>query len=196
MKELLLVDCCVRGKESRTRKLVDAFLESLDQKKYHVTVVSPEAEGMVPLTGANFARREKLVADGELDHPRFHYARQFSQADAVVFAAPLWELSFPAILKVYIENVSVKGLTFGCDADGLFGSCRGSRLIFLTTRGERYAGSDMEQGSRYLEAMAKFFGFGGYACIAADGLDANGADAKTILADACGRARGLAASLN
>lgn len=196
MKELLLVDCCVRGKDSRTRKLTDAFLEGLDRKAFQVTEVCPEAEGMLPLTGANFAQREKLVAEGQLDHPRFHYARQLSQADVVVFAAPMWELSFPAILKVYIENVSVKGITFGCDADGMFGSCRGSRLIFLTTRGERYGDSDMEQGSRYLEAMARSFGFEHYSCIAADGLDVAGADPRTILADACGRARGLAVSLS
>lgn len=196
MKELLLIDCCVRGKDSRTRKLTNAFLEGLDRKKFHVTEISPESEGMLPLTGANFARREKLVEEGELDHPRFHYARQFAQADVVVFAAPMWELSFPAILKVYIENVSVKGITFGHDTDGLFGSCRGSRLVFLTTRGERYADSDQELGSRYLEAMAKFFGFEHYSCIAADGLDATGADPITILADAYGRARGLAASLS
>ena len=195
MKELLFIDCCVRGKDSRTRKLADAFLEAVDQNKYHVSEVDPEAEGMLPLTGANFARREKLVEEGALDHPRFHYARQFAQADVVVFAAPLWELSFPAILKVYIENVSVKGLTFGCDADGLFGSCRGSRLIFLTTRGERYQNSDLEQGSRYLEAISRFFGFKGYSCIAADGMDVAGADPRIILADARGRARGLAASL-
>lgn len=195
MKELLVVDCCVRGKESRTRKLLGAFLEGVNGQKYHVTVVSPEGEGMIPLTGANFARREELVEAGALDHPRFAYAWQFAQADVVVFAAPLWELSFPAILKVYIENVTVKGITFGCDDNGLFGTCQGSRMVFLTTRGERYAGSDMEQGSRYLEAMARFFGFGGYTCVAADGLDVKGADAKTILADACGRARGLAGSL-
>ena len=196
MKELLLIDCCVQGKESRTQKLTNAFLEGLDKQKFHVTTVSPEAEGMVPLTGANFARREALVAEGALDHPRFDYAQQFAQADVAVFAAPLWELSFPAILKVYIENISVKGITFGCDTDGLFGSCRGSRLIFLTTRGERYENSELEQGSRYLEAMAKFFGFESYSCIAADGLDAAGADPRIILADACGRARGLAASLS
>ena len=195
MKELLVIDCCIRGKESRTRKLTEAFLEGLDRQKYRVTEIRPEAEGMVPLTGANFARREELVSAGELDHPRFFYAQQFAQADVVVLAAPMWELSFPAIVKVYLENVSVKGITFGFDANGSFGSCRGSRLVFLTTRGESYGGSDMEQGSRYLEAMAKFFGFEHYSCIAADGLDAAGADPKTILADACGRARGLAGSL-
>lgn len=190
-----MVDCCIRGKESRTRKLTDAFLMGLDRNVYSVTEVSPEAEGMVPLTGANFAQREKLVEEGQLDHPRFFYASQFARADVVVVAAPFWDLSFPAILKVYLENVSVKGITFDCDSDGTFGCCRGSRLIFLTTRGERYEDGDMEQGSRYLEAMSKFFGFDSYACIAAEGLDMKGAEVKNILADACGRARGLAASL-
>lgn len=195
MKELLFIDCCIRGKESRTRKLASAFLEAVDQSKYHITTVNPEAEGMSPLTGANFAQRERLVEEGSLDHPRFHYARQLAQTDVAVFAAPMWELSFPAILKIYLENVSVKGLTFNVDADGTFGACRGSRLVFLTTRGERYDTSDLDQGSRYLEAMSQFFGFKEYRCIAADGLDIPGADPKTILADACGRARGLAASL-
>lgn len=195
MKELLFIDCCIRGKESRTRKLASAFLEAVDQSKYHITTVNPEAEGMSPLTGANFAQRERLVEEGSLDHPRFYYARQLAQADVAVFAAPMWELSFPAILKIYLENVSVRGLTFNVDADGTFGACRGSRLVFLTTRGERYDTSDLEQGSRYLEAMSQFFGFKEYRCIAADGLDIPGADPKTILADACGRARGLAASL-
>ena len=196
MKELLVIDCCVRGKESRTRKLLDAFLEGVDKGKFHVTTVNPEAEGMVPLTGANFVQREKLVEEGNLDHPRFFYAQQLAQADAVVIAAPMWDLSFPALLKIYIENVSVRGITFRCDDDGIFGSCRGSRLIFLTSRGENYGSSDMEQGSRYLEAMARFFGFENYSCIAAEGLDVKGANLWTILADACGRARGLAGSLS
>ena len=195
MKELLLIDCCIRGKESRTRRLMEAFLEGVDKSEFHVTTVCPEAEGLVPLTGAGFARREELVEKGELEHPRFFYAQQLAQADVVVFAAPMWELSFPAILKVYLENVAVKGVTFGIDEDGAFGACRGSRMIFLTTRGSSCGGSDMEQGSRYLEAMSKFFGFDRYTCIAAAGLDAKGGDPRTILADACGRARGLAGSL-
>ena len=195
MKELLFIDCCVRGEKSRTKKLGQAFLGAVDQGKYHITVVDPVAEGMLPQTGAFFDQRERLLERGALDHPRFRYAHQFSQADVVVFAAPFWDLSFPAILKIYIENVSVDGITFGCNAQGLYGTCQGSRMIFLTTRGGYYTGSPQEQGSRYLEALKDFFGFQSYSCIAADGLDAEGADSAGILADACGRARGLAASL-
>lgn len=80
------------------------------------------------------------------------------RADAIVLAAPLWDLSFPALLKVYIENVSVEGITFGCGAAGCYGICRAQRMAFLTTRGSVYEGSHLEMGSRYLQAMAEFFG--------------------------------------
>ena len=40
----------------------------------------------------------------------FRYARQFAAADKIVIAAPLWDLSFPAQLKVYLENIYVTGI--------------------------------------------------------------------------------------
>ena len=30
----------------------------------------------------------------------------------IVVAAPFWDLSVPAVLKVYIENISADGVTF------------------------------------------------------------------------------------
>ena len=42
----------------------------------------------------------------------FYYARQFAEADQIVIAAPFWDLSFPAILKAYMEQITVSGITF------------------------------------------------------------------------------------
>ena len=123
------------------------------------------------------------------------YARQFAGADVVVVAAPFWDLSFPAILKVYIENVSVEGITFRTAEDGLHGLCKGSDLILLTTRGGYYDGTSLEQGSRYLEALKDFFGFGAYTCVAAEGLDAAGVDPEPLVTAAEARAKTLAAGL-
>ena len=192
LKEVLLIDCCIRRESSRTRRLAQAFVNALDPARFHVTVLDPEAEGLRPLTGVFFQAREELLARGELDHPRFRYARQLAQADLVVFAAPFWDLSFPAILKIYIENVCVEGITFACDEEGLHGSCKASRMVFLTTRGAVYGGSPLEQGSRYLEAMARFFGIPAYSCIAADGMDLG--DPASPLAGACEQAEALARS--
>ena len=41
---------------------------------------------------------------------------QFQRADAILIAAPFYDLSIPALLKVYIENVSVDGITFDVPA--------------------------------------------------------------------------------
>ena len=118
-----------------------------------------------------FLQREELLAEGKLDHPRFRYAHQFAEADKIVIAAPFWDLSFPALLKVYIENLCVDSITFHTDEHGLHGLCKADHMVYLTARGAFYTDSPLEQGSRYLEQMAGFFGIGQYDCVAAEGLD-------------------------
>lgn len=59
-----------------------------------------------------FFQREALLAEGKFDHPRFRYAHRFAAADKIVIAAPFWDLSFPALLKVYIENLAWMVLPF------------------------------------------------------------------------------------
>ena len=191
MKRLLYVDCCIRGQASRTRRLAEAFLDALPQD-WVVEPLEWAAEGLQYFSGPFFQQRQDLLDAGNRTHPRFRYAWQFAQADAIVLAAPLWDLSFPALLKVYIENVSVEGITFGCGAAGCYGICRAQRMAFLTTRGSVYEGSHLEMGSRYLQAMAEFFGIGRYDCVAADGLDAAGHDPEAILRTACKQAAELA----
>lgn len=193
MKKLLYVDCCIRRKDSRTKILGEVFLENLPPQ-WQVERLDLQAEGLNYFSGAFFEQRQTLLAEGRLEHPRFRYAWQFARADGIVIAAPLWDLSFPALLKVYIENVSVEGITFGCNADGCYGICKARHMAFLTTRGGHYAHSPMEMGSRYLEAMAAFFGIGKYDCVAADGLDMAGAQWQGILAVAQAEAAELAHS--
>lgn len=197
MGEVLLVDCCVRGELSRTARLARAFVSALDRTRFTVTTVDPEREGLRPLTAETLRARDGLLARGALNDPSLRFARQFARADEVVVAAPFWDLSFPAILKVYIENVSVSGITFETLEDGLRGMCRGRHLIFLTTRGGTYGGTPwegLEQGSRTMRALSAFFGFGEYVCVAAEGLDMTG-DPEPLLARAEAEARSIAAKL-
>ena len=194
MREVLLVDCCVRREQSRTARLARAFVGGLDLERFSVSVVRPDEERMRPMDGALLRERDRLLAEGALDRPRFDYARQFAGAEAVVFAAPFWDLSFPALLKVYIENISVEGITFRTNGTHLEGMCRGRKLILLTTRGGYYEGTAMDQASAYLKALKDFYGFGEYICVAAEGLDM-GVDPEPLVAKAEAEARALAASL-
>ena len=195
MKRALLIDCCIRGDRSRTAKLAEAFVKALPAE-YEVTRLDPAAEGLVPFDLQSLDARDALLAAGETDHPRFRYAHQLAEADVVIVAAPFWDLSFPAIFKVYVEHVSVEGITFRSTAEGLQGLCRGTDMILLTTRGGIYGdGEPLEQGTPYLRGIRKFFGFDNFRCVAADGLDIVGFDGEGALRDACEKAAALAASL-
>lgn len=159
MKKVLFVNCCIRREGSRTQKLADHFLEGLRKKEgYEIEELCLMDESLSYFTDGFFEQRERLLADKQFDHPRFRYAHQFAEADKIVIAAPFWDLSFPALLKVYIENLCVEGITFGCNETGCFGTCKADQLIYLTTRGGFYNDNPMEMGSRYMWAMCDFFG--------------------------------------
>lgn len=194
MKTLLYVDCCIRREQSRTRKLAEAFLGNLP-KGWRVEKVVLMDEPLLPLMEGGFAQRDELLQRGDFTHRRFDYAWQFQRADAILIAAPFYDLSIPALLKVYIENVSVDGITFLCDADGLRGNCRARSMTFLTSRGGFYENSPDEMGSRYMEALCGFFGTGTYRCVAADGVDMDPAQTPGIMAEACERAAQAALAL-
>ena len=194
MKTLLYVDCCIRREQSRTRKLAESFLGNLP-KGWRVEKVVLMDEPLLPLMEGGFAQRDELLQRGDFSHRRFDYAWQFQRADAILIAAPFYDLSIPALLKVYIENVSVDGITFLCDAQGLRGNCRAESMTFLTSRGGFYENSPDEMGSRYMEALCRFFGTGTYRCVAADGVDMDPAQTPGILAEACERAAQAALAL-
>ena len=194
MRKLLLIDCCIRKEQSQTGRLMEAFLHAAPADCAVERLVLTE-ENLAPLMGDFFDQRQRLLESRDYAHPRFRYAKQFAQADLVVIAAPFWDLAFPALLKIYIEQVSVDGITFGANEKGLVGLCRGTDLVFLTTRGGFYTGDPLEMGSRYLDALHTFFGFDRYHCVAADGMNVAGFDAESSLQTACAQAQALAASL-
>lgn len=172
MKRVLFVDCCIRREESRTKKIASHFLNELKNNGgYEIDTICLMDEGISYLSGDFFEEREKLLKSKQLDHPRFQYARDFASYDKIVVAAPFWDLSFPALLKAYIENLCVEGITFQCDETGCFGTCKADNMLYITTRGDNFTDSPLEMGSRYMEAMCIFFGIDTYDCIAAEGLD-------------------------
>ena len=56
-------------------------------------------------------RRDRLLSTGNYSDPSFNLARSFAAADLIVIAAPFWDLSFPAALKQYFEQINAIGIT-------------------------------------------------------------------------------------
>lgn len=63
------------------------------------------AEDLHPHTPAGLETRDAPLKQGRLDDAMFRFSHQFAAADKIVIAAPYWDLSFPAILKTYIEGL-------------------------------------------------------------------------------------------
>ena len=197
MKQALIIDCCIRREQSRTRRILDAFQSGLDPDVYQQSSLCLMDQDLRPLAKDWFDQRQQLLEQNDLQHPRFSRAHQFARADLIVIAAPFYDLSFPALLKIYVENVSVDGITFQASADGIRGLCRAEKMVYLTSRGGIVpAGSVQEQATPYLRALCTFFGIGGLECIGADGMDIAGYDAEHSLKSACEQAAGLAAGLS
>jgi FMN-dependent NADH-azoreductase len=111
----------------------------------------------------------------------FDLARQFARADEIVIAAPHWDLSFPAALKQYIEQINVTGLTFAYTPEGIpQGMCRAKRLWYVSTAGGGYVPEEF--GFGYVKALAEsYYGISEVKLIQANGLDLEGADVEAIL---------------
>ena len=102
---ILYVNACVR-EGSRTKRLADALISRLGGKTHELRLESisfPEADE------AFLKRRDMLIAKKIFDDDLFEYARLFASADAIVIAAPYWDLSFPAKLKQFFEQINVLG---------------------------------------------------------------------------------------
>ena len=128
---ILFVDVCVRGEHSRTRELAECYL-----KDREFTRLALAEENIKPLDKARLEKRQKLISKGDFSDEIFKYAKQFAQADEIVIAAPYWDFSFPALLKIYIENICVVGVTFEYLSDGTSkGLCKAKKLTYITTAG-------------------------------------------------------------
>ena len=106
MNNILFINACVR-KESRTKELADIVLSKL---KGNIAEVNLEKENLQPLNLERLNYRSDLIGKRDFSDPIFDKARQFAAADTIVIAAPFWDFSFPAMLKIYIENINVVGL--------------------------------------------------------------------------------------
>lgn len=91
------------------------------------------------------------------------YAELFASADKYIFAAPMWNLSFPAIMKCFLDYVTYEGITFKYTNDGPVGLLAGKnkRAIHIVSRGGLYSEGPMKElecGDKYLRIILNFIG--------------------------------------
>ncbi len=196
--KILVADCCIRGRQSRTARLMDSAVEAVRAIDGNsVDYVDLKNMELKPFNASMLEQRDALLARGEMNNPMFEQAARFADADMIIIAAPYWDMSFPSQLKIYIEHITVSGITFGADNNGLKGLCRASSMLYLTTRGGYIAEGAKDEGAEYLRALCEMYGIGRFEYIGADGMDipdGNGASLRLESArrQTCDIARELA----
>ena len=179
---------------SRTFRVSDYFVE--EYKKSH-----PEDEVIVLdlyKEGIDFLRAEDLGAvfgpktEESKNHPILKYAYQFAEADKYIIAEPMWNLGSPAIIKAYIDYVSVTGITFKYTAEGPVGLLDGKKAVHIVGRGGEYGNAPYEMGDRYIRTILNFFGVADIKTIAIENLDVVGVDVDGKVSDAINEAAEIA----
>lgn len=171
MKKLLYIDSCVLCDTSRTKKIADALVEQLKETRgCDVTELVLEDLDLKPFTSAPLAHRNQLIADNQYDNALFDLAHQFAEADVIVIAAPFWEGSYPSLLKLYLEHVSVTGIVNHYTDHGPVGSCKATELYYVTTRGG-FATDEQDMGWQNIAGLAKVYGIEKADCISVNATD-------------------------
>jgi FMN-dependent NADH-azoreductase len=122
---------------------------------------------------------------------------QFIAADKFIFVNPMWNFSFPPVLKAYIDAVSIAGKTFKYTEQGPVGMLTDKKALHIQASGGVYShgpAQDFEQGHRYLKAIMQFFGVPSFEGIFIEGVAATPDQAPAIKEKAIQQARELAKS--
>ncbi|MGQ9365111.1 FMN-dependent NADH-azoreductase [Azospirillum sp. ST 5-10] len=110
-------------------------------------------------------RRELALTDTLVD--------EFLAADTVVIGAPMYNFSVPTQLKAWLDRIAQAGRTFRYTADGPVGLAGGKRVVIVSSRGGKYAGTPVEGAldhqEAFLRAVLGFFGVTDVTVIRAEG---------------------------
>ncbi|MBO7743318.1 FMN-dependent NADH-azoreductase [Paenibacillus sp. MWE-103] len=113
---------------------------------------------------------------------------QFVAADKYVFVSPMWNFSFPPVLKAYVDSVAVAGKTFKYTSEGPVGLLSDKKGLHIQASGGVYSAGPaavMESGFSYLKKIATFFGIPSFEPLYVEGMalaNAEESKAKAIAA--------------
>ena len=159
MEKILFINSCYNYEKSRTLYLTKKIFEKFDiDNKFDFEEVKLKDLHLLPLSEEKLKLRFDLANKHMFDMDMLTYSKKVLSADIVVIAAPFYDYSYPSILKLFIENISVPNLMYNYSKDGYEGYARGRKFIYISTRGANLPDSE-DFGFLSLDRMFTLFGF-------------------------------------
>lgn len=185
---------------SRTFRLSDSFMEAY--KEFHpddeITTLDLYDEDIRFLNTEDITMSlNSIEPEKDSNHPVFKYAYQLLETDKIIISAPFWNLSYPAVLKAYLDCIAVGGITFKYTPEGPKGQCSGKKIIHFVTRGGSYSEeplSKYELGDRYLRTLFGFLGISDFTTYALENMDRSTTNVEQVISDGIEEVKELAKS--
>ncbi|HJH10700.1 MAG TPA: FMN-dependent NADH-azoreductase [Metalysinibacillus jejuensis] len=187
-------------------KMFEAFMENIEVE--NVTVFDLFEE-YTPYFGQDFFAIFGKLQNGETltDEEQAMLAAQqkvqklFTEADIIVYAFPLWNLTIPAKLQTFIDYVFQAGFTFKYNEQGQMVSLQpNKKVVLLNARGGVYSteeANSMEMAVNYMRnVVTGIFGQEIMAEVIIEGHNAAPQNAEQIIADGLARVAEVAKEVN
>lgn len=115
---------------------------------------------------------------------------QFLRADTYVIAAPMWSISYPSILKRYIDCIILNDRVIKVSPEEVTGLLddKERNMIYIQSSGGKYPkilSGKFNHGIEYFEDIFKFLGIKSFEKILVEGIDMPDIGREKAIAKAC-----------
>lgn len=170
MKKTLLVHYLPRGERSKTKLLVDHFKKvsagKTEIEELNLITDTPDMfleENLMAHVLRDMAGQTLTPAQAKSLEKFDRLTAQIMAADNVVLAFPMYNFSFPAVVKAWFDSVMLKGKTWDMDSSGCIGLLKGKKALLLSTSGGVYSEEMKTIGWDHAFSLgATEFGFMGF----------------------------------
>lgn len=207
MAKLLYVTCNLKPVElssslSIGKEFLDEYLKQNPSDEVHFLDLYRDNIQRIDadvLSGWGKMRHGASFATLSVDEQRkigriWKHTDQFIDADKYVFVTPMFNLGFPAELKMYIDAVCVVGKTFVYTPTGPVGLLKNQakKCLHIHSNGGFHFGKEEDHSVPYLKAIMGFMGIESFETIVIEGVDAVPDRAAAIKNTAMDKAREVA----
>jgi len=164
---------------------LDLFKEDIPQIDSDVLGAWGKLASGTPFSGLTAVQQAKVSRLNEL-------VDQYVAADKYVFVSPMWNFSFPPVLKAYIDATCVARKTFKYTENGPVGLLTGKKALHIQASGGIYSegpAAELESGHSYLKKIMMLQGVPSFEGIFVEGMAAMPDQAGAIKEKALARAR-------
>lgn len=202
---LLHIDASPRGERSQSRRLGAEFRAAWQAARPDGLVIAHDVAAEPPpfvsaawVEGSFAPPAEQSPAAQAAIAVSNRYVDDLLAADEILITTPIYNLSLPAALKAWIDQIVRFGRTFQKGAGGFEGLVRGKRVVVVVTSGSDFRpntpGGAYNFLEPYLRAVLGFIGIGQVEFVYAHSMNQGDAVSVQALAAAKDQVAQLAAA--